>query len=140
MGAFICNNCNESLNKLQQIKKHLIKCKNYLFTCIDCQQIIKYKNVRLHLNCVGGREMEVGIVNYIAMANKQDNKNDSMEQSSSTTSQQMDISITSMNTSTNNDKKPDRMEQLLKEIEDEVGQKEEQKLDKKKGFFVKFYF
>ncbi|CAK5085941.1 unnamed protein product [Meloidogyne enterolobii] len=74
MGAFICNNCNESLNKLQQIKKHLIKCKNYLFTCIDCQQIIKYKNVRLHLNCVGGREKQVGIVNYIAMANKQDNK------------------------------------------------------------------
>nr|CAD2190846.1 unnamed protein product [Meloidogyne enterolobii] len=131
MGAFICNNCNESLNKFQQIKKHLIKCKNYLFTCIDCQQIIKYKNVRLHLNCVGGREKEVGIVNYIAMANKQDNKNDSMEQSS-TTSQQMDISITSMDTSTSNDKKPDRMEQLLKEIEDEVGQKEEQKLDKKK--------
>lgn len=57
-----------------------------------------------------------------------------MEQSS-TTSQQMDISITSMDTSTSNDKKPDRMEQLLKEIEDEVGQKEEQKLDKKKGFF-----
>jgi len=47
----------------------------------------------------------------------------------------MDISITSMDTSTSNDKKPDRMEQLLKEIEDEVGQKEEQKLDKKKGFF-----
>ena len=58
-----------------------------------------------------------------------------MEQSSSTTSQQMDISFTSMDTSTNNDKKPDRMEQLLKEIEDEVGQKDEQKLDKKKGFF-----
>ncbi|KAL7078265.1 hypothetical protein ACQ4LE_001906 [Meloidogyne hapla] len=125
MVFFICNNCNESLNK-NQIKKHLLNCKNCLFTCIDCQKVFNNKSIKLHLNCFDENEKEFGIINYIAMANKIKNKN----LISSTTSQQPDISFTSLGTSINIDKKSDRMKQLLEEIDDEIEKKNEQKSDK----------
>jgi hypothetical protein len=78
MPVFVCGKCDETLRK-PQIKKHVFKCRNSNYTCIDCSKVFSEAAVKDHTSCITEAEK------YHGQYAKKKGKNTSQATSATTT-------------------------------------------------------
>ncbi|CEF64978.1 Post-GPI attachment to proteins factor 2 [Strongyloides ratti] len=72
MVFFACDNCGESLKK-NAVEKHIYRCKNATYSCMDCQKSFDKFSYSSHLKCISEEE-RYGGKNYVVKENKGEKK------------------------------------------------------------------